>query len=168
MIRPLRNRHRVTISLLALAIPALFAAGILARRAVPLADDRLIRGVALGAVESTTTVSLDGRLSIVVRRQFNAAGEPGVVFEPSGLEGYPELLVYRAPGSTNSPTSLPPGSRLLGALVAPESEWFPLASSTTPPTTPSAGDDPGQWIVYAWSTGEVIGSLTLDPPADRR
>ena len=153
MIRPLRRRHRVTMVLLAVALPAILAAGLIARRPVP-AVETLPDGVDEGALAGVPRMvtHLDGG-GLVSMHLIEAPSGISVALEVEGVRGRPEWLVYWSPESSSPGGRLPDGAWLLGALEENRRNLFDLPETAAGPV--------GRVILYRPVSGEVLGSLRL-------
>jgi len=157
MIRPLRQRHRVSMVILALTVPALFVAGLLARRPMPatalppaLSVPELdpsqvlisqLKSTGDGLALSITTLKPEpgsDRLRLSVR----------LIADPK----LPELLVYWHAGSAPA-TAIEDESYLLGTLIgtAPASFQLPEQAST----------EPGSLIFFSLAQQVVVDSVAL-------
>ena len=153
MIRPLRKRHRVTMVLLAVALPALLAAGLMARRPVP-AVETLPEGIDPGATAGAprTVTNLEGG-GLVSMQLIEAPSGVSVTLEVEGVRGRPEWLVYWTPGTGSPGGRLPDEAWLLGALEENRLNRFDLPEAAPGPV--------GRVILYRPVSGEVLGSLNL-------
>ena len=157
MIRPLRTRHRVMVSILAVALPLLFAAGLLVRRppAVMETLPEALRPVAethpvLLAEES----ALWGGLAITTR--LYADGTPAsrlaVALRPDGALKAPDVLVYWHT-TMFSGDAVPDGAYVLGTLGGTHTQHFAL------PDTALHAD--GHLMLYSLGHQRTIATAQL-------
>jgi len=151
MIRPLRQRHQVTLCTLGVILPLAFVAGIAARKPVPVATalpPRLASNAKdLGKVVLTRTDLWPGQRIITSLRR-NAAGSLAVEFTFRDLVK-PDVLLYWATGKEGTAgNGLPDNARLLGAL----SNGAPL------PIPAEARGEAGRFILYSLADQEVVAA----------
>ena len=151
MIRPLRQRHRVMVCTLGMVLPVAFAAGMAARKPVPVAATVPL-GLAGKAADSGKVVLTkadiwpDQRIITSLRR--DAAGSVAVELSFRDLVK-PDVLLYWAAGKEGMPAdALPETARLLGAL----SNGAPL------PIPAEARGEAGRFILYSLADHEVVAA----------
>lgn len=158
MIRPLRQRHRITILVLAVVLPVLFAAGLVSRDAHilagTLAPELSTRGDGFELVREEqglwTTLQVTTRLG---RR-----GETWVCeLEPRHPLQQPDLLVYWCPGPVTG--ELTGDSFLLGGL-GDGRRRFELPAEF--------GRLAGHLTLYSLGHGEVVAEAPLQRPGGDR
>ena len=156
MNRTLRVRHRWSVSALAVIVPLLFAAGLAARREMPVS----------AAVNGSGTEAAWSRVS-ELRVSFPDRGT--VSFEwlesddPAARLGFrlrltevalPEVLVYHAPHGAGQ-DALPAGARLLGRVTRGVAGPWPFDGDP---------GEPGWLILFLPARNEVLHSFRLHPP----
>ncbi len=163
MIRPLRKRHCVMVCTLGVLLPVAFAAGLVARKPVPVA--------ATMPSELAGTASDFDRLvwtkpdiwpgqRIITSLRRDAAGSAVVALMFRDL-AKPDVLVYWAAGKDTAAEGLPENARLLGAL-----------SNGAPLSIP--GDmrgETGRFVLYSLADHEVVAASKIFKPlinADER
>lgn len=155
MIRSLRVRHRRVVVGLAVLVPAVFIAGLAARRPAG-------KGISLPPglqTEPATSVllQLEGgdRLdwSVALLDPAEVEGPPRVAVTLRSDPKLPELLVYWARGGPAPAERLPDAGRLLGPLPGSGTAVFemPLRAFVYE----------GQLVVYSLPHGEVIDTIDL-------
>jgi hypothetical protein len=157
MILPLRRRHRIAFLALALALPGLYVAGLLARRAVPPVGEIPARTAAhRGEAEGPLVASLETLGGLPVRSRITRAGE-GFVLRLDVREelARPELLVYwSAAGAKDAEASvLPADAVLLGRLDTALPSFHPL-----PARALGSG---GALLLYSLAEGRVAAREPL-------
>ena len=150
MIRPLRQRHRVIICSLGVLLPVAFAAGLVARRPVPLAatvpPGLAGQGNDFGRVLWTKVDIWPGRRIITSLRR-HSTGSVAVELMFRDL-AKPDVLVYWAAGKEAAADGLPDNVRLLGAL-----------SNRTPLPIPEAvRGEVGRFVLYSLADHEVVAN----------
>lgn len=121
MTRLLRERHRLTIFTLGLVLPMAFAAGLMARRPVPIVGSVPPElAVTTGAFGTTvwTNDNLWAGKHIVTGLRRDAAGALAVELRSGDLVKA-DVLVYWLASQTQGGNRLPDQARLLGALLNP-------------------------------------------------
>jgi len=150
MIRPLRQRHRATICSLGVLLPVAFAAGLVARKPVPVATTvpLSLAGEAndFGGEVWTKTDLWPGKLIITSLRR-NAVGSVAVELMFRDL-AKPDVLVYWAAGKEPTVEGLPDNARLLGAL----SNRAPL------PIPADVHSEAGRFVLYSLADHEVVAA----------
>ena len=150
MIRPLRQRHRVVVCALGVLLPLAFAAGLAARKPLPIAKSlpSELTGKAkdFGHVLWTKADLWPGQLIITSLRR-DAAGSVGVALMFRDLVK-PDLLIYWASGKETAIEGLPETARLLGAL----SDGTPLSFP------PEARGEAGRFVLYSLADHEVVAT----------
>lgn len=150
MIRPLRQRHRVTVCTLGVLLPVAFAAGLLARKPVPVATT-VPSGLAgpvhdFGRVVWAKADIWPGQRIITTLRR-DAAGSAAVELRFRDL-AKPDVLVYWAAGKAAAAEGLPDNARLLGAL-----------SNLTLLSLPAdVRGETGRFVLYSLADHEVVAS----------
>ncbi len=150
MIRPLRQRHRVIVGTLGVLLPVAFAAGLVARKSVPVAAT-VPSGLAgqakdfAGVVWTKADIWPGQRIVTSLRR--NAAGSVAVELMFRDL-AKPDVLVYWAAGKESVVEGLPDNARLLGAL----SNRAPLAIPA------DVRGEAGRFVLYSLADHEVVAA----------
>lgn len=164
MIRPLRQRHRVTICAIGVILPIAFAAGISARRPIPVVASvpPELGGTAKEfgkVVWSKADLWPEQRIITLLRR--DAAGEVAVELMFRDLVK-PDVLVYWAPETRARPSSssslstshatqnntLPFDARLLGALANRAALHIPS----------DVRGEVGRFVLYSLADHEIIAA----------
>jgi hypothetical protein len=150
MIRPLRRRHRLTVCILGAILPVAFAAGIAARRAVPMAisvpPELTPNAASFGnVVWMKADVWPDQR--IITRLRRNAAGSIAVEFTFRELVK-PDVLVYWVPGKEAANADLPDDARFVGALA----NHVPL------PIPSDLRGQAGRFVLYSLAAHEIAAT----------
>jgi hypothetical protein len=148
MIRPLRQRHRVIVCTIGVLLPVAFAAGLVARKPVPVAAT-VPSGLArqtndFGRVVWTKADIWPGQRIITSLRR-DAAGSAAVELSFRDL-AKPDVLVYWAAGQAAAVEGLPDNARLLGAL----SNRSPLAIPA------DVCGESGRFLLYSLAVHEVV------------
>jgi hypothetical protein len=148
MIRPLRQRHRAMVCVLGVMLPVAFAAGLAARKPVPVAAT-LPSGLAgrandFGRVVWTKPDIWPGQRIITSLRR-DAAGSVAVELILRDLVK-PDVLVYWTAGKEAAVQGLPGDARLLGAC----SNRAPL------PIPADARGEAGRFVLYSLADHEVV------------
>ncbi len=153
MIRPLRERHRRVVSLLALILPVGYLVLLTHRApaepdALPFAADLSGRVPSGPAFELLAEPRLEGRL-LGTRGE----GTPDALqITPSGDPGIPDLLAYWSPVAGDG-HELPPGATFIGALSGSREQVFPM---------PAPGIiQGGHVILFSPARGEIIAGVPL-------
>lgn len=156
MIHARRVAHRRIFGVLVVAIPALWAAGLLLRPELPPlspADRRLLAeaGFRTDAPEGApgTRVVAAGPAEFRVGVERGARGEPLLALQPTRAILEPDLLVYWTPPGSDAPGA---GSVLLGSLAGSAARRLPL---------PERAAGGGSIVVYSLAHGEVVARLAL-------
>jgi hypothetical protein len=148
MIRPLRQKHRAVVCALAVVIPVGFAAGLAARRPVPImaavSPSLVANPQNFGKIVWTKADVWPGQ-RIVTSLRKNAAGAGAVELTVRDLER-PDVLVYWAAGNDMAVESLPENAHLLGSL----SNHAPLAIPA------EARRAAGRFVLYSLADHEVV------------
>ena len=111
MIRPLRQRHRTMMVLLALAVPALFVAGLMVRPTPPVVPELILDSPG----SRVEVASWADNLWHGARIRTGFTSEDAWVLEP--MDELASPLLYYAPSHLATPlSSLPRGAILLGSL----------------------------------------------------
>lgn len=150
MIRPLRQRHRTMVCTLGVLLPIAFAAGLAARKPVPVAAT-VPSGLAdqandFGRVVWTRTDLWPGQ-RIVTSLRRNAAGSVAVELIVRDL-AKPDVLVYSAAGKDTAVEGLPDNARLLGAL----------SNRAALPIPADARGETGRLVLYSLADQEVVAA----------
>lgn len=150
MIRPLRQRHRVIVCTLGVLLPVAFAAGLVARKPVPVAAT-VPSGLAgqpsdFGSVVWTKADIWPGQRIITSLRR-DSAGSVAMELMFRDL-AKPDVLVYWAAGKESAAEGLPDNARLLGAL-----------SNRTPlPIPADVRGEAGRFVLYSLADQEVVAA----------
>ena len=148
MIRPLRQRHRAVVCTLGVLLPVAFAAGLAARKPVPVAatvpSELIGQTSGLGPVVWVRSdLWTDRRVLTTLRRA--AAGARAGEFTFREL-ARPDVLVYWVTGPGAIAGGLPENARLLGVL----SSGVPL------PIPAAARSETGRFGLYSLADHEVV------------
>jgi len=150
MIRSLRQRHRVIVCTLGVLLPVVFAAGLAARKPVPVAASLPLelagRANDFGRVVWTKTDIWPAQRIITSLRQ-DSTGSVALELMIRDL-AKPDVLVYWAPGRTAAVEGLPDNARLLGAL----SNRSPL------PIPADVRGESGRFVLYSLADHEVLAA----------
>ena len=150
MIRPLRQRHRLIVCTLGVLLPVAFAAGLAARKSVPVATT-VSPGLAgqangFGRVLWTKADIWPGQRIITILRR-DATGSVAVELMFRDL-AKPDVLVYWAAGNESAVEGLPDNARLLGAL-----------SNRAPLRIPAdVRGEVGRFVLYSLADHEVVAN----------
>jgi hypothetical protein len=150
MIRPLRQRHRVIVCSLGVLLPVAFAAGVAARKPVPVAANvRLELAGQRNDFGSVVWTKADiwPRQHIITSLRRDAANSLAVELILGDL-AKPDVLVYWAAGKEAAVDSLPDTARLLGNLL----NRSPL------PLPPNVRGEAGRLILYSLADHEVVAA----------
>ncbi|MEM1096610.1 MAG: hypothetical protein AAGJ10_18570 [Bacteroidota bacterium] len=155
MIRPLRTRHRVMVSTLAVVLPVLFVASLLVRQH-PAVMDTLpvpVSAEAPSLLRSETTATF-GALSVSLRVYEDArpATRLAVALRPDASPSAPDVLAYWSETPPSAAT-LPDAAILLGTLAGPQSRTFMLPEA--------ALRTEGYLILYSLGHQALLGSSPL-------
>ena len=150
MIRPLRQRHQVIICTLGVLLPVAFAAGLVARKPVPLAATMppglAGQGNDFGRVLWTKADIWPGqRIITSLRRDSTGSVAVELMFRDLAK---PDVLVYWAAGKEAAAEGLPDNARLLGAL----SNRLPLLIPA------DVRGETGCFVVYSLANHEVVAA----------
>ena len=150
MIRPLRQRHRVIVCTLGVLLPVAFAAGLVARKPVPVAATMppglAGQGNDFGSVVWTKTDIWPGqRIVTSLRRDSTGSVAVELMFRDLAK---PDVLVYWAAGKESAVEGLPANARLLGAL----SNRAPL------PIPADVRGEAGRFVLYSLADHEVVAA----------
>jgi hypothetical protein len=150
MIRPLRQRHRVIVCALGAFLPVAFAAGLVARKPVPVAANVPLELVGqrndFGGV-IWTKADLWPRQDIITSLRRDAASALAVELLLGDL-AKPDVLVYWAAGKEAAVASLPESARLLGSL----------ANRSPLPLPANVRGEAGRLILYSLADHEVVAA----------
>lgn len=159
MIAPLRRRHRLMITVLAVGIPVVFLAALGARTPPPtteelpstVVDRGRVPGMAADQEISDFFSTTDGAPAVTLRLWASELVIAGL--EPEAPLTAPDVLVYWSPSAEGDSTmdALPDDARLLGPLPGHGDRAFPL------PT----GSAEGALILYSLGWQEVVASRAL-------
>lgn len=157
MIRPLRRRHRVTVSVLAVVLPVLFVAGLLTRR--PPAVMETLPG-ALRPDSGTSSILLaeepglwgDAAITTRLYADGTPAARLAVALRPDAYLKAPDILVYWHP-TRPTDDAVPDGAYLLGTLAGTHAQRFIL------PDTALRAD--GHLMLYSLGHRQVIATAGL-------
>ena len=159
MTRSLRQRHRRIVCTLAVILPVAFAAGLLARRPVPVVANApsglAERSGVFGAVAwRKGDLWPDHHIITTLRR--DPTGVASVELEPGDLVK-PDVLAYWVAGGNSAVTGLPDNARLLGALSDP----LPLRIPA------DARAETGRLMLYSLADQEIVAvSQSFVPQRD--
>ena len=147
MIQPLRKMHRTIFTLLGIALPILFIAGLASRHAplfsVRPAEDKLAQNNG-----GTEFVVNRGSSKFTVHLMENRKGGPEREFLAIPDSGFlaPDVFVYWS--ETKPETSIGANARLLGKLVPRGLYRIPAGSG-------------GYFVIYSVAQNEVLGSVPV-------
>jgi hypothetical protein len=149
VIRPLRRRHRLMVCILGAVLPVALAAGIAARRTVPMAisvpPELTHKTASFGnVVWMKADVWPDQRIITSLRR--DSAGS-AVEFTFRELVK-PDVLVYWVPGKEAADADLPDDARLLGAFA----NRIPL------PIPSDLRGEVGRFVLYSLAEHEIAAT----------
>ena len=149
MIRPLRQRHRVMISVLGILLPVALAVGIADRRSVPVASvpPELEGKVKEFAQVIWTKGDLWPGQRIITTLRCDNTDSVGAELAFGDL-AKPDVLVYWAAGKESARKSLPDNARLLGALVAHVPLLLPA----------EVREEPGCLVLYSLADHEIVAT----------
>ena len=150
MIRPLRQRHRVIVCTLGVVLPVAFAAGLAARKPVPVVANVPLEVAGqrndFGKVVWTKTDMWPGqRIITSLRRDSTGSVAVELMFRELAK---PDVLVYWAAGKESAVEGLSDNARLLGAL----SNHTPL------PMPPGVRGEAGRFVLYSLADHEVVAA----------
>ena len=158
MIRPLRTRHRVMVTVLAVTLPILFVAGLLARK--PPAEMETIPEALRPFSETSPTLlaetpDLWGELAIVTRLHADAdsASRLAVELHPETYLKAPDVLVYWHTDAPPADGVIPDGAYLLGSLSGAQARRFAL------PDTALTTD--GHLILFSLAHQQTVATARL-------
>lgn len=151
MIRPLRQRHRVTVCTLGIVLPIAFIAGIAGRKPIPMSaalpSQLASNAKDFGEVVLTKVDIWPGQRIITSLRR-DAPGSLAVELVFRDLVK-PDVLLYWAAGKEGTASDgLPDNARLLGAL----STGAPL------PIPAEARGEAGRFVLYSLADHEVVAA----------
>jgi hypothetical protein len=149
MIRPLRQRHRVMIFALSVALPAGFALGIATRKEVPTSRSTGFKEVR-NSTELWSRDDLWEKKAIRTRllRSGSGAGQLSVELRLIDRIVRPDVLVYWVPGESKIQKSLPDDAFLLGSFE--QSIPVPLALPDIATT------QTGALVLYSLADQELV------------
>ncbi len=158
MNRRLRNRHRVTATVLAAIVPAVFVAGLAVRPDLPTNATLPGAGIADAATEALTVI--DGA-QFGIGRIMSGESLTAVVLAPEpggGGLGKPDVLVYWSPDNPSGQSAPADGLYLLGVMAPQQKRVFDLP--------PAAASRPGYLSFYSLAAKEMLwvepnGALSL-------
>jgi hypothetical protein len=150
MIAPLRARHRLWTTTLAVALPALYVLALLARTQVPAVElpPALAEDAGGEVVREATDLFADHAVTTRVRR---AGDRFRVELEPVAPIVSPAVLVYWSPSPAGE--ALPAESFLLGSLAGVRARAFDLPAA-------ALGRD-GWLVLYSLGHQQVIDAAAL-------
>jgi len=150
MIRPLRRRHRLIVSVLGVVLPTAFAAGLAARKPVPVST-ALPTAIAGRSVEFATVLWTKTALwpghEISTRIRRSALGSLALDLAVQQLPKA-DVLVYWVAGAETAGDGLPKNARLLGAL----------AEHTLLPLPTGARGERGVLVLYSLADHEIVAT----------
>jgi hypothetical protein len=154
VIRPLRARHRAIFAVLAMVVPAGYAAALLGRRAPPPPSAWPAAELpAAPAGAGAERIVMWSSHSLLTRLWRSSDATLAVRVEGWREPAPPALALYWSP-SAPSGTALPDGARFVGALGAAGGAPRELALRQAPA---------GGWLVlFSLGHGEVQGALALE------
>ena len=154
MIRTLRRRHRRMIWTLAIIVPVLFVAALLARPTPPIADGLALEATPAYPTEVNAWDDLWPSVPITTRLLADRmpAEQLAVELTPTEALLRPDVLVYWVPGEVQE-AALPETSYLLGALQGTEPQVWPLPEE--------ARYVSGTLLLYSLPHDEVIAHTSL-------
>jgi len=125
MIRPLRTIHRRVFFMLGVALPAVFAISIAARKPPAIADNLPSELTAAPVLFHTAAWERSGLfaktgIGLRLMREHAASGAFAVRLLAPKEFARPDVIVYWAAGEIASPDALPENAQLLGAFSARE------------------------------------------------
>ena len=158
MIRPLRTRHRVMVTVLAVALPVLFVAGLLARKPLVGMDatpEALQPFSETYPMLLTETPDLWGEFAIQTRLHADTAPASRLAVElhPEAYLKAPDVLVYWNVDTPLAEGAIPDGAYLLGTLAGTQARHFAL------PDTALHTD--GHLILYSLAHQQTIATARL-------
>ena len=161
MIRPLRARHRRMMTVLAVVVPVVFVAGLLARQPVPAVDElpgtvrpAVPEGFTEAAVDDAAWGGLALRTTWMVGPATAEGGPParGVTLTFLVDPRLPDLLVYWAAESEGASLAL--DAHLLGTIGdLQERSWV----------LPGDASDGGVLVLYSLARQEVVATAAVPP-----
>ena len=154
MIRPLRQRHRIAISAIAILLPIAFVAGIAARKTIPAMElpPAIIQPQPAFSHLVFKKDNLWPDLEVAVRVFADSLPPANLIVElqPRSYIKMPDILIYWSPRPANSLEKLPENAFLVGTLSGVEARRFPLPS-------PALNSD-GSLILYSLARQEMIAA----------
>ena len=147
MIQPLRKMHRTIFTVLGIALPVLFIAGLASRHA-PLSPVGTVEGKLAQRNGGTEFVLNHGSSKFKVRLVESKKGGSEREFLAIPASGFlaPDVFVYWS--ETQPGPSLSPNAKLLGKLGAGELYRVPSGSG-------------GYFVLYSVAQNEVLGSVPV-------
>jgi hypothetical protein len=150
MIRPLRQRHRVIVCTLGVLLPVALAAGLAARKPVPMAANLPLelagqRNDFAKVVWTKTDLWPGQHILTSLRRDAAGSGAVELMFRDLAK---PDVLVYWAAGKESAGEGWPDNARLLGAL----SNRAPL------PIPGEVRGEAGRLLLYSLADHEVVAA----------
>jgi hypothetical protein len=155
MIRPLRQRHLVMMTLLAILVPLVLVAALTARSAVPLAEAIPGSLVSVPPERSDGWYELAPDIPARVRIRQEKDGWK-LDYLPVGDPEKPDLLLYWSASPADGSGKLAADAILLGSLAGAQARTFPVEEEI---------DRAGYFIVYSLAHAEVVGSAAV--PGER-
>lgn len=152
MIRPLRQRHRWMIPLLALAGAGVFVLALLARGPMPVMDmlPTALQATPDPAAPTWETADRWGDLGLTMQRRAHS-----LTLIPATALKQPDLLLYWVDTEPATATDVPSGALLLGAFGGAQAQTFDL---------PPHQDLPGHLLLYSLPQKRVLGTASLAAP----
>lgn len=157
MIRPLRQRHRIIITAIAIFLPIAFMAGIAARKVIPAME--LPAAIAQPRPEFLHMIfekdDFWPGLQVAVRVFADSLPPANLAVElqPQRYLKMPDILIYWSASQPTNLEKLPESAYLVGTLSGLEARRFPLPSP--------ALDSDGTLILYSLARQEMIAAANL-------
>lgn len=159
MIRPLRNRHRRMMTLLAIVTPLIFALGILARKPLAVTGQAAVieSGKSLPNMIINTSDLWPG--TDIHTRIYGDNHPPSrfmLALHPQTYLQHPDILVYwhnRPPANTDA---LPEGAYLLGTLSGTHEQTYNFSADIVSPNA-------GSVILYSLAHQSIVAVAEIPP-----
>ena len=150
MILPLRRRHRRIFTVIGILLPAVFVAGIAARKPVPTTalPNSLISAEETFSVNQWDRHDLFTNIAIRVQLLREASNTNRIAIQMSAPKDFvkADLLVYWLPVESTLKDNIPEDAVLLGAFVS----GLPL------PMSPAMAGKPGALVLYSLADHEIV------------